>query len=104
MRPIARKILSVLSVAAFLTTVAGPVGNAFAQETWPVWPRTDAPPPPATVGDAGEQAGEKIGSTVDYGTIGKYALIGAAVVGIGIAVASGGGGGGTTTPSHTPAQ
>ncbi len=103
MNPIAKKILSVLSVAVFLATVAGPAGNAFAADEWPVWPRTGAPPPPATVGDAGEQAGEKIGSTIDYGTVGKYALIIAAVGAVIIAVASGGSSGSTSTPpAHTP--
>jgi hypothetical protein len=100
MKPIAKKLLSVLSVAVFITTVAGPAGNALAQEPWPVWPREGAQPPPATVGETGEQAGEKIGSTVDYGTIGKYALVGALIVGGAIAIGSGGGG--DTTSSHTP--
>ena len=102
MKSIAKKILSVLSVAVFLTTVAGPVGNVFAADEWPVWPRPGGEPPPATVGDTGEQAGEKIGSTIDYGTIGKYVLIGGAIIAVIIAVASGGSSGSSTTPSvHT---
>ena len=102
MKLLVKKILSILSVAVFLTTVAGPVGNAFAQEPWPVWPREGAPPPPTTAGETGEQAGEKIGSTIDYGTIAKYGLIGAAIIAIFIAIGSGGGGDGATTPpAHT---
>jgi len=101
MNPIAKKILSVLSVAVFLTTVAGPAGNAFAANDWPVWPRPGGEPPPATVGDTGEQAGEKIGSTIDYGTVGKYVLVIGVAAAVIIAVASGGGGS-DTAPSHTP--
>lgn len=101
MKSIAKKILSVLSVAVFLTTVAGPVGNVFAADEWPVWPRPGGEPPPATVGDTGEQAGEKIGSTIDYGTVAKYALIGAAVIGVAIAI-GGGSSSSDTSPSHTP--
>jgi|GEM_PF-6948480 len=102
MKSIAKKILSVLSIAVFLTTVAGPVGNAFAQEPWPVWPREGAQPPPATVGDTGEEAGEKIGSTIDYGSVAKYALIGAAVIAVIVAIGSGGSSGSDSTSTHTP--
>ncbi len=101
MKLLLKKILSVLSAAVFLTTVAGPVGNAFAQEPWPVWPREGAQPPPATVGDTGEEAGEKIGSTIDYGSVAKYALIGAAVIAVIIAIGSGGSSETTTPPAHT---
>ena len=105
MKPIAKKILSVLSVAVFLTTVAGPAGNAFAADDWPVWPRPGGEPPPATVGDTGEQAGDRIGSTIDYGTVGKYVLIGGAVIAVIIAVASGGSSGSSTTPpAHVTVQ
>lgn len=100
MKLLMKKILSVLSVAVFLTTVAGPVGNAFAADEWPVWPRTGAQPP-ATVGDTGEEAGERIGSTIDYGTIAKYALIGGAVLAVIIAIGAGGSSETTTPPAHT---
>lgn len=104
MKPIAKKILSLLSVVVFLTTVAGPVGNAFAADQWETWPRTGAQPP-ATVGDTGEQAGDRIGSTIDYGTVGKYVLIGGAVIAVIIAVASGGSSGSSTTPpAHVTVQ
>lgn len=100
MTSIAKKILSILSVAVFLTTVGGPVGSAFAAETWPVWPPKKGAQPPGSVGQTGEQDGERIGSTIDYGTIGKYAL-GIALVG-GVLVAIGSGGGGTSSSHTTP--
>ncbi len=103
MKPIAKKILSLLSVVVFLTTVAGPAGNAFAANDWPVWPRPGGEPPPATVGDTGEQAGERIGSTIDYGTVAKYALVGGAVIAVIIAIGSGGGSS-TTPPAHVTVQ
>jgi len=88
MKSIAKRVLSILSVAVFLGSVAGPAGNAFAADEWPVWPRQGAATP-QTAGEAGEDAGDKIGSTVDYGTIAKYALIGGAGLAIIIALASG---------------
>jgi len=80
---------------------------------WETWPRKPGPesgetktgaetPEAAAAAKAGESGGKAASAGVSAGTIGKWALIGAGVIGIGIALGSGGGGdsGTTTTPTH----
>jgi hypothetical protein len=102
-----KKILSVLCAAAFLSSALIPVRTAFAAEDWPVWPRKVAPPAApapapgeekkkeaAAVLDTGDEAGKKAAAGMSAGTVGKYALGSALIIGGIVAIASGGSSGG----------
>lgn len=74
--------------AAFLPAVAG----AAEWETWPPRkPGAEGAPPSTPAAEAGAQAGATVSSGVSAGTIAKWSLVGAAVIGVGIAIGSGGG-------------
>jgi hypothetical protein len=100
-----KNIVSILTIASFLTVAQG---AAMAASEWELWPKgkgpaTEAGKPASPEAIAAAKEGEKAGSSVfegvDAGTIGWAAAIGAAAIAIGIA-AGGGGGGSSTPPSH----
>ncbi len=101
-----KNIVSILSIASFLTVAQGAVMTALAAE-WELWPKgkgaasdTGKPTSPEAVAAAkeGEKAGSSVFEGVDAGTIGWAAAIGAGAIAIGIA--AGGGGGGSSTTAH----
>jgi hypothetical protein len=98
-----KNIVSILSIAAFLTVAQGAAMSAFAAEEWETWPKKKAPATetgaPEAAGMAGEEAGKKVSGGISAGTIGWTVAIVAGVVLIAVA-AGGGGGGSSTPPSH----
>ncbi len=116
--PFRKPFIAAMTCAALLFA-QGWIRAAGAAE-WPTWPRPIAPAPETTPGKpepapspeapapdtaqpgseaaskAGETAGKKTAGGIKAGTVAKWALIGAGIVGIAIAV----GGGGGTTSNH----
>ena len=98
-------ILSVLTIASFLTAGHGAGGTAFAQEvkpgtggrilaTEPVSPET---PETAAAGKVGEEAGKSVSGGVSVGTIVFSVAMIAATIAIGVIAI---GGGSTTTATN----
>lgn len=101
-----KRVLSVLSVALFLTVAQGHAMSAFAEDIGKpkgAVPATETVPrETAAAGKAGGEAGKTVAAGVSAGTIGKGVAIAAGILAIGIAASGGGGGGGgsSTTPAH----
>ena len=113
-----KSILSILSIALFLTAAQGHAMSAFAED-WNLWPKgrgeTPAPAKPAegekpkgavpaaetatreaaAAGKAGGEAGKTVAAGVSAGSLGKVAAIAAGLLAIGIAAI-----GNSTTSAH----
>ncbi len=97
-----KHIVSIVTIALFLTVAQGAAMSAFAAETWELWPKgrgeATESGAPAPAGKAGEEAGKKVSKGISAGTIGWTVAILAGVAVI--AVAAGGGGGSSSTPPN----